>query len=322
MGSARASCGWPLIQVAEITPVFLMSLPRSGSTLAQRVLASHDLISTTSEPWLLLPVLSGLEEGMCKTLYDQRLLRQALIDLCEGLPDGLGSYEKAVRAFAKEIYSAAMQGSAAKYFVDKTPRYHLIAHRILEAFPEGKFIFLWRNPLAAFGSRIHSYGGVWRAHYYQVDLFDGLENLLRVYEKYSDRICAIRFEDMVSQPEQVFESVFKYLDLPFNSECLNSFSSVPLKGSLGDKAGVRDYSVVTDRPLEKWKETLASPVRKVWCRRYLHWIGEDRLKTMGYSMEEMLDQLDRIPSRWRSVPNDALRLLYSRWLMWRTSGYL
>ncbi|MBA3701438.1 MAG: sulfotransferase [Rubrobacteraceae bacterium] len=37
------------------TPLFLLSLPRSGSTLAQRFLAAHDAIATASEPWILLP---------------------------------------------------------------------------------------------------------------------------------------------------------------------------------------------------------------------------------------------------------------------------
>src|SRR5919107_2181016 len=42
---------------ARPTPLFLLSLPRSGSTLAQRILAAHGGIATTSEPWILLPYL-------------------------------------------------------------------------------------------------------------------------------------------------------------------------------------------------------------------------------------------------------------------------
>jgi hypothetical protein len=42
---------------ARPTPLFLLSLPRSGSTLAQRILAAHAGIATTSEPWILLPYL-------------------------------------------------------------------------------------------------------------------------------------------------------------------------------------------------------------------------------------------------------------------------
>jgi hypothetical protein len=42
---------------ARPTPIFLLLLPCSGSTLAQRILAAHEGIATTSEPWILLPYL-------------------------------------------------------------------------------------------------------------------------------------------------------------------------------------------------------------------------------------------------------------------------
>ena len=37
------------------SPIFLFSLPRSGSTLLQRVLMSHKDIASVAEPWLMLP---------------------------------------------------------------------------------------------------------------------------------------------------------------------------------------------------------------------------------------------------------------------------
>ncbi|MBT8101022.1 MAG: sulfotransferase, partial [Gammaproteobacteria bacterium] len=39
-----------------LRPVFLLSLPRSGSTLLQRMLMTHPAISSVPEPWLLLPI--------------------------------------------------------------------------------------------------------------------------------------------------------------------------------------------------------------------------------------------------------------------------
>jgi len=40
-----------------ITPIFIFSLPRSGSTLMERILATHPAVGTASEPWILLPFL-------------------------------------------------------------------------------------------------------------------------------------------------------------------------------------------------------------------------------------------------------------------------
>ena len=39
------------------TPLLLLSLPRSGFTLAQRLLAANDAIARASESWILLPYL-------------------------------------------------------------------------------------------------------------------------------------------------------------------------------------------------------------------------------------------------------------------------
>ena len=44
----------------SVTPVFIFSLPRSGSTLTQRVLTAHDGVASAAEPWVLLPLLQPL----------------------------------------------------------------------------------------------------------------------------------------------------------------------------------------------------------------------------------------------------------------------
>jgi len=298
--------------VKNVTPIFLLSLPRSGSTLTQRVLATHPKIATESEPWVLLPLYAALEPGLCQARYSQETLEKAIADFCNVLPDGRNGYHAAVRAFAMTLYSGIAEKQGAIFFLDKTPRYHLIAHHLLDAFPEARFIILWRNPLATIGSRIHSFGGVWRLQNYQVDLFDGLVNLVRVREAYADRILAIRFEDMVSEPERVFKVVFEHIGLDFRSECLRSFSGVLLKGQMGDKTGLQEYKTFSLNPLDKWKSTLASPVRRAWCRHYLKWLGERRLKVMGYNQDALFDQLNSEPNSWRTVPSDIARLVFSR----------
>ena len=63
-------------------PIFLFSLPRSGSTLAQRIIASHAEIATTAEPWLLLPCLYALRHGGVYAEYSQATAVKAIRDFC------------------------------------------------------------------------------------------------------------------------------------------------------------------------------------------------------------------------------------------------
>jgi hypothetical protein len=85
------------------------------------------------------------------------------------------------------------------------------------------------------------------------------------------------------------------------------FGAVRLGGRKGDPSGVKRYGRVSSEPLEGWKRTLDNPVRKNWCRRYLHWIGRDRLAIMGYDLDDLVADLDSLPTSYRRVGSDVGR---------------
>lgn len=292
---------------ARPTPLFLLSLPRSGSTLAQRILAAHGGIATTSEPWILLPYLYTLRENGIYAEYNHRSLILAIEDFYEMLPGGREDYVAEIREFALRLYDKASPDGT-RYFLDKTPRYHLVSDEIMATFPEGKHLILWRNPLAVVASVMETWGNAkWNLYRFKVDLFDGIENLVRTYERHSDRIHAIRYEEIVTKPEEAWGEVFRYLEMPFDRSALELFGAVRLGGRKGDPSGVKRYGRVSSEPLEGWKRTLDNPVRKSWCRRYLHWIGRDRLAIMGYDLDDLVADLDSLPTSYRRVGSDVGR---------------
>jgi hypothetical protein len=291
----------------EPTPLFLLSLPRSGSTLAQRILATHQAIATASEPWILLPYLYTLRETGVYAEYNHRLLVQAVEDFCAVLPDGRDDYVAEIRKLALRLYRKASPDGT-RYFLDKTPRYHLVSDEIVSAFPDAKYLFLWRNPLAVAASIIETWaGGRWNLYRFKVDLFDGIENLVRTYERHEDRVHAMRYEAMITKPEKTWGEVFGYLDLPFDLAALKGFGDVELVGRWGDHSGTQKYTKVSDEPLEGWKRTLNNPIRKAWCRRYLRWIGRDRLAVMGYDLDGLIADLESLPTSYRRVGSDVGR---------------
>ena len=289
------------------TPLFLFSLPRSGSTLAQRILATNPAVATASEPWILLPYLYPLREQGIYTEYNHRLLVGAVEDFCAVLPDGRDDYVGEIRQFALRLYGKASP-EGTRYFLDKTPRYHLISEDIIAAFPEGKYLFLWRNPLAIAASIIETWSsGKWNLYRFKVDLFDGLENLIRTYERHKHLAHAVRYEALITTPEQSWGEVFSYLDLAFDGSALEQFGSVRLAGRWGDQAGTQKYARVSDEPLTGWRRTLNNPFRKAWCHRYLRWIGRDRLAVMGYDLDSLVADLDSLPSSYERVGSDVAR---------------
>ena len=90
----------------------------------------------------------------------------------------------------------------------------------------------------------------------------------------------------------------------------DSFSNVKLAGTLGDPTGTRDYSKVSKEPLEKWKESLCNPIRRAWSRRYLDWIGPQRLADIGYDYDTLSADLRDLKVSGKLMMSDAARIAY------------
>lgn len=293
-----------------VTPIFLFSLPRSGSTLVQRVLAADGRIATASEPWLLLPLLYWRKTGGLYAEYSHHLSRRALEDFVALLPQQEADYREAVRQFALGLYRKAAPPQAT-YFLDKTPRYHLVVADIMGLFPDARFLFLWRNPLAILASIIETWGGGrWNIYLFKVDLFKGLAGLIDAYRAAEGRAFAVRYEDLVEPGASVpWKALFEHLGLPYDPAVVHSFTSVRLEGSLGDPTGIRQYDHISVQPLEKWKQVLNNPLRKWWARRYLCWIGADRLRMIGYDLDTLLADLAAVPTSMRFLASDSIKMV-------------
>jgi len=87
---------------------------------------------------------------------------------------------------------------------------------------------------------------------------------------------------------------------------LTDLDNVELLGRLGD----RRRSVVTPAPPGHWHGAFATPLRQRWARRYLRWIGHERVATMGYDLDALLAELASVPARSDGQVRDALRMMY------------
>ena len=107
----------PWDRPARVRPIFLFSLPRSGSTLLQRMLATHAEIATATEPWFLLPYLYTLRENGAYAEYGHSTMVAAIRDLCDDLPNGRADYLAQVRQLALGLYENLT--STETYFLDR-----------------------------------------------------------------------------------------------------------------------------------------------------------------------------------------------------------
>ena len=292
-------------------PIFLFSLPRSGSTLLQRVVSTHPDVATASEPWILLPLLYSSRSERVIAEYDHSSAARAIIEFArDTLPGGMNDYRSELAAAATRIYTGAARGKP--YFLDKTPRYHLVAKDIVELFPESPTIFLWRNPLSIAASMIETWGhGQWILDACAVDLFDGLANLTDVYANEGNRAITVRYEDLVLDPSSTMRRLFHEIGIQDHPQAVHDFDAVRLTGTMGDSSGVERYKRISPQSLTQWQRAFDNPIRKAWARRYLRWIGKQRLELMGYSLEVLETELAASRDGYRNVVSDVARYAYS-----------
>lgn len=292
--------------MSDVRPAFLLSQPRAGSTLLQRLLAAHSEVATVAEPWFLLPPLYALRERGVYAEYGHQITTRAISGLCEQLPGGRGDYLEAVAAMARSLYSRASPPTA-KVFLDKTPRYGLVVDDLLATFPEAAFIVLYRNPLAVVASISSTFdGGSWKPYHHKQDLYLLPERLLEANLRSPESFTTVRYEDLLTEPKATLQRLVGALGLDWESSIMDSFSDVSLAGHVGDPTGVEDYDQISREPLTKWQQSLSTPVRKAWVRRYLRWLGAERLQIMGYELGELMEQLTDAPTTYSQIAADSL----------------
>lgn len=291
-----------------VAPLFIFSITRSGSTLTQRVLSSYPEISTASEPWILMPLLAPLRPDLSGSADWHPHSAIAIGDFARTLPGGIAEYKQELRTLALSLYEKAAPPGAS-YFLDKTPAYFLIVDEIIDLFPDGKFIFLWRDPLGLLASLAETWNqGRWSFEATSGELFDGLPALIDSYSRHEERVTHLRFEDVVTGNAEAWQRVMSYLHLEFDPCSLTAFQQVKLGGRMGDPTGVDRYERLSTEPLDKWRAVIRTPIRRVWTRRYVKWLGYERLAVMGYDRDDLLARLDSLAVHWQGSAADAISL--------------
>ena len=208
--AARAGQGAPAPD-----PIFIVGLPRSGSTLLEQILASHSQVEGTME----LPDLVALarELGGRRRAGEPARYPQVLATLG---PDAL-------RALGERYLERTriQRKSAAPFFIDKLPNNfaHLgLIHLIL---PNARIIDARRHPLACCFSGF-------KQHFARGQNFSySLEDLGRYYRDYVElmahfdtvlpgRVHRVHYEDMVEHTEPEVRRLLAYCGLPFEAQCL------------------------------------------------------------------------------------------------------
>ena len=189
-------------------PIFVLGLPRSGSTLVDRIISTHSNVESMGEINDFALTLTRLGRSSDR---QQSLEGSVRID-----PDQLGqSY----------IRSVASYGSDAPYFIDKTPTNFLYIGLIAKALPGASIIHVRRHPV---DSCLSMYRALFRTGYpFSYDL-DDLAEYYIAYDAmmkhwrtmFPGIVLDVSYEEMVEDQERVSKDIIAHCGLAWEPACL------------------------------------------------------------------------------------------------------
>jgi hypothetical protein len=293
--------------------LFVISSPRSGSTMLERMLESHSQIQGGPESHLLTPLAHlGVWDKVDKAPYDHILAAESQKLFVEQLPNKEQDYWDACRAYCDTLYGRWMQDTGKSICLDKTPAYGLILPYMIKVFPDAKYIVLTRHPLATFSSFANSFfdGDYHLAQNYNPLLnryVPALANFLRQNEV---PFLHVRYEDLVEDPETWLKKIYEHIDIPFEKETID-YGSHDRDGAaekgLGDPIGVQRHSRPSTDSLDKWVEELSSDDQRLaLMQSIIERLNPDDLDTIGYPVESLWTPLEEVRGKSFSPKKNPL----------------
>jgi LPS sulfotransferase NodH len=199
-------------------PAFIMCTLRSGSTLLRVLLNSHSQLHAPHELHLryvnVKLAATWSKRSMKEMGLDADALRYLLWD---------------------RILHRELAASGKRYVVDKTPNNVFIADRIMECWPDARFVYLLRHPAAIARSRLKVRPNAHPER--NVDLIRRYcEALERARQAHPG--VTVRYEDLTTDPAAVTRRVCEFLDVPWEAEMLayGRFEHGRYRAGLGDWA--------------------------------------------------------------------------------------
>ena len=204
--------------LADPAPIFIMGLPRSGSTLLEQILASHSQVEGTSE----LPYLGRVATSLNRNRADTISYPEAVREL----------QPRNFRSLGEDyLFSARMHRRAdAPRFIDKMPNNFPNIGLLSLILPQAKIIDARRHPLDACFSCYRQLFAKGQAFTY--DLTEIGEYYLQ-YQRMMDhwvsvlpgRVLTVQYEDVVTDFEPQVRRLLEFCRLPWDETCLRFYES-------------------------------------------------------------------------------------------------
>lgn len=233
------------------TPVFIVGMPESGSTMVERILAKHSAIAPVEEGRVLIYLAARLCRIRAHETKAPATYPELLAELDAGQAQALGE------EYMRRMRANGTPGGV--LFIDRQTANFAHFALIQLILPNAKIVDVRRHPLDCCVSGYKQYFAIGRNFSY------GLTDIGRHYRDYVElmahfddvlpgRVHRVFWERLVENPEMEIRRLFEYLDLAFEEQCAHMIDR--------DHA-VWSGAVGAGRDHEEWLEPLRTALRPV-----------------------------------------------------------
>ncbi|MBV9698478.1 MAG: sulfotransferase [Gammaproteobacteria bacterium] len=193
-------------------PIFIVGLPRSGSTLVEQILASHPLVEGTMELQNILNIVGA---------YDDQVPGR------DGYPETLAAASpQALHALGERYLAETAPLHPHKpRFTDKLPNNFSHLGLLQLILPNATVIDARRHPMDACLSNFKQYFAQGQTFSYDlVDLGRYYQTYLAMMDHWDQvlpgKVLHVQYEELVREPERVIRQMLEHCQLPFHAGCL------------------------------------------------------------------------------------------------------
>ncbi|MBB3033861.1 tetratricopeptide repeat-containing sulfotransferase family protein [Alteriqipengyuania lutimaris] len=256
--AAGAEGAFPAIAKRPVArPIFIVGLPRSGTTLIERIVAAHPQVRSLGELSEFGIALKRHLDTPGRHVLDEALLKAAS-DTDDLAPVG--------REYLRIV--AGLAGDAA-VFTDKMPFNIFYAPAILRALPEARIVCLRRSPFDVLFANFRQLFATGFSYYsYAYDFVDTAHFVAR-FESLCDRFAATlpadrfmvqRYEDLVIDQEAQTRKLIAFCGLEWDDACLSPQSN---RQAVATASAVQVRAPVHSGSIDRWKRYGAAADRAV-----------------------------------------------------------
>ena len=196
-------------------PIFVMGMPRSGTTLTDRILSAHGAVHSAGE-------LGNFGVALQRTTSKPA---RSLVETLANFDPQLAGWARLGKAY---VESTRPGTGHTPHFVDKLPHNFLYAGFIAHALPNAKIICLRRDPMDTCLSNFRQLFALESPNYdYSFDILDTgryylqFDRLMKHWRQLlPGRIMEVEYERMVESQEAVTRALLDFCGLPWDEACL------------------------------------------------------------------------------------------------------